>query len=499
MKAAQRCDKNTRAKFFRRLVLEQSHLRKRDPHHKLKLATPPIAYGETLSVGTQNVQGMAELFKNQEVLSLIQEKQLHVLFLTETHAKSYYTFQSEAHLFIVNGNAKDKWSGVTAVLTPKIIPHLKTVIQHSPRILEIVLACRSGDVHLFGVYAPHDKSDDEVRKAPFWQKLEDAIAKIPQPEPYYVLDDFNVRLQGRFLSEHNILGPHVYGKGLEAIKQQQGSNRHYYTQLLQGNAGVDVLSFKQPNLLKHVTYRDKHPPPESWNQFILDPLGWLHLWDKFQATPLSEDDQLQIVADIRQYLGTDTLPPAALAKPQVDPYRFQSLDRCVTPRKWLPTVCKCWAQHYTGFPSDHYLLTLKFRVKLSGRMPRHVPPPKYDYSAIDDNTRKAFNQVAKQRLHLQDATPPTIASGSHWDIYTDGSGSGGRCSSVTPAGWGICIEQDDWTAEACGPVETDEYSAFYLGATVGSNNTGELTAWMEAALYVLALSTPPSLITFHYI
>ena len=132
------------------------------------------------------------------------------------------------------------------------------------------------------MYAPHDKSDDEVRKAPFWQKLEDAIAKIPQPEPYYVLDDFNVRLQGRFLSEHNILGPHVYGKGLEAIKQQQGSNRHYYTQLLQGNAGVDVLSFKQPNLLKHVTYRDKHPPPESWNQFILDPLGWLHLWINFR-------------------------------------------------------------------------------------------------------------------------------------------------------------------------------------------------------------------------
>ena len=106
-------------------------------------------------------------------------------------------------------------------------------------------------------------------------------------------------------------------------------------------------------------------------------------------------------------------------------------------------------------------------------MPRHVPPPKYDYSAIDDNTRKAFNQVAKQRLNLQDATPPAIASGSHWDIYTDGSGSGGRCSSVTPAGWGIHIEdQDEWTAEACGPVEIDEYSAFYLGATVGSNNTG---------------------------
>ena len=54
-------------------------------------------------------------------------------------------------------------SGVTAVLTPKITPHFKTVIQHSPRILELILRSCSGDIHLIGVYAPHDKSDEEVR------------------------------------------------------------------------------------------------------------------------------------------------------------------------------------------------------------------------------------------------------------------------------------------------------------------------------------------------
>ena len=442
---------------------------------------------------------MAELFKHQEVLALIKDKMLDVLFLTETHAKSYYSFNSESHLFIVNGNSKDKWSGVTAVLTPKITPHLKTVIQHSSRILELILRSRSGDIHLIGVYAPHDKSDEEVRKGPFWQKLEDIIAKIPQPEPYYVIGDLNVRLQGRYQSETNILGPHIYGKGNTHIKNTTSSNRYLYTQLLHGNAATDILSFKQSNLLKHVTYRDKHPPPESWNQFILDPLGWLHLWDKFQNTSLQEVDQLQIVADIRQFLGADTLPPTALAKPQIDPYRFQSLDRCFTARKWLPSVQKCRAQHYTGFPSDHYLLSLRIRVKLAGRMPRHVPPPRPDYTALDAAARKQFNHIVKQQLGLCSATPPQPTNGSRWDVYTDGSGSRGRCTSATPAGWGVHIEDDDeWETQFSGPVITDEYSAYYLGATVGSNNTGELTAWMEAALFALALRNPPDNITFHY-
>ena len=231
----------------------------------------------------------------------------------------------------------------------------------------------------------------------------------------------------------------------------------------------------------------------------MDPLGWLHLWDKFQNTPLLEADKLQIVADIRQFLGADTLPPTALAKPQIDPYRFQSLDRCFTARKWLPSVQKCRAQHYAGFPSDHYLLSLRIRVKLAGRMPRHVPAPRPDYTALDSEARKKFNRIVKQQLGLCSATPPQPTSGSRWEVYTDGSGSRGRCTSATPAGWGVYIEDDDeWETQFSGPVITDEYSAYYLGATVGSNNTGELTAWMEAALFVLALRNPPDNITFHY-
>ena len=141
------------------------------------------------------MQGMAELLKHQAVIQLRQEEELDVSFLTETHAKSYYSFHSEGHMFVVNGNNKDKWSGVTAVLAPHILPYVKNVIQHSSRILQVTISARSGDVHFLGVYVPHDKSVVEIKKIPFWDKLLEVVGNTPGPEPLYVLGDFNVRLR----------------------------------------------------------------------------------------------------------------------------------------------------------------------------------------------------------------------------------------------------------------------------------------------------------------
>ena len=86
-------------------------------------------------------------------------------------------------------------------------------------------------------------------------------------------------------------------------------------------------------------------------------------------------------------------------------------------------------------------------------------------------------------------------------IYTDGSGSQGRCSADTPAGWGFVVV-DKQTGErehsANGPVETDSRAIHYIGANVGSNNTAELSAIVEALLFQLASPTIPASITFYY-
>ena len=51
---------------------------------------------------------------------------------------------------------------------------------------------------------PFHKLDFETVKDPFWLLLQSVLDKIPQPEPVYVLGDFNVRLQGRKKSEQEV-------------------------------------------------------------------------------------------------------------------------------------------------------------------------------------------------------------------------------------------------------------------------------------------------------
>ena len=68
-------------------------------------------------------------------------------------------------------------------------------------------------------------------------------------------------------------------------------------------------------------------------------------------------------------------------------------------------------------------------------------------------------------------------------VFTDGSGSKGKCTSKTPAGWAWASPQPTGWLTAAGPVITDPYHTAYLGAMVGSNNTGEISAIIEALLY----------------
>ena len=85
--------------------------------------------------------------------------------------------------------------------------------------------------------------------------------------------------------------------------------------------------------------------------------------------------------------------------------------------------------------------------------------------------------------------PPLAPSSSGWVLNTDGAGPTGPNGH---AGWGVAI----WSAneqgpsgplpdvELFGPVPLAQWDDRWLGATVASNNTGELTAMAEALLWL---------------
>ena len=168
-------------------------------------------------------------------------------------------------------------------------PYIKDVIQHSSRLCEVTINSKSGLTHILGVYAPHNKMDFDEVKAPFWDMLEDVYSATPLPEPIYVIGDFNVRLQGRNTLEHAVLGPHIFGKGMEFAQRKPNDNRTLYLNLLHGHDSVDCMSFKTPNLKQQVTFRDKTPPPKDWSGFVTDPLPLLQVYDVIKSKITPED------------------------------------------------------------------------------------------------------------------------------------------------------------------------------------------------------------------
>ena len=102
---------------------------------------------------------------------------------------------------------------------------------------------------------------------------------------------------------------------------------------------------------------------------------------------------------------------------------------------------------------------------------------------LDCNLRRRTTDQAKYeftaRLQLKKKAAPI-------SIYVDGSCSGNQNVRTTAckAGWGVVVLDAGDTVELFGPVVCDPSRCGFLGAEVGSNNTGELSAVCEALLYV---------------
>ena len=194
---------------------------------------------------------------------------------------------------------------------------------------------------------------------------------------------------------------------------------------------------------------------------------------------------IETAANIRSYLDLPTTPPPTKADPNPDPIRFQRLDHLFVKHQWLSSVHSCRSKLHTGFPSDHYLLVSDVQVRLNSRQHKTAKPPKPNYDAVDEARREIFNATFRKGSTGNPLPPPNPDHSAITHFYTDGSGTRGRCSAVTPAGWGFCVKDDDNWIDACGPVITTPDHSAFLGATVGSNNTGELTAVAEAMLYAI--------------
>lgn len=102
----------------------------------------------------------------------------------------------------------------------------------------------------------------------------------------------------------------------------------------------------------------------------------------------------------------------------------------------------------------------------------------------------AIERALKELLGEAVDVPEQLPDGCAWHLFVDGSCPANKQAGKMPtaAGWGVAVYQSSERlttfAELYGPVITDDTSPLSLGATCGSNNTGELSAMGEALLWL---------------
>ncbi len=303
------------------------------------------------------------------------------------------------------------------------------------------------------------------------------------------------------MHESSMCGPHFLGLGKEFLQSHEGANRQKLVDYLEGSISCVANTFKATKPWNQITYREKARAPITFEHLDGDPLHLLSIWkSKLQGHTTIDSISYDLWSYIREFVTEAPLnsPVKKLLRPlSPNPKRFHTLDFAIVPRAWLPSILSSESKPHIAFPSDHFLVETRIKIKLGAKHKREPQPPKRDYSlkqctpsffADFNNTfRKHLGNQEPQRSmdHTADSTATTYYTA------TDGSGSSGRTTAHTRAGWGYAISsaehdmQPEFLFEGHGPVVTDHRQPQFLGALVGSNNTGELTALCEALLFFL--------------
>jgi ribonuclease HI len=151
------------------------------------------------------------------------------------------------------------------------------------------------------------------------------------------------------------------------------------------------------------------------------------------------------------------------------------------------------------FGSRHFPVIATFKMH---KRPRVVPPkPVQRFLKPTTSQFSSFHEL--QNASILESPHPNSSNLVRVHVYTDGSCPDNRnIHRFNPAGWGFTYKYEhspeQWN-DSYGPVSTFTDDPWYVGASVGSNNTAELTAVIEALDVFLRLKQTTDFLISPYI
>ena len=265
----------------------------------------------------------------------------------------FYTFSSAP-------SDHQEYLGTGIVLSPRARAALLRTLPATSRTAGMSFHTGAGEFSILIAHAPHNQYDEDTKRA-FYDELHQLVARVETKGPFIIMGDFNARLQGR-LHDEDVLGPHLFGKGVSFIGGDQDTRSHFLDLCFQNRLLVSNTWF-QHSFSKQVTYKEP---------------------------------------------GTSVLPSGSAFW---DPSLFAQLDYCLCPERWKNVVRDVASDPFANVHSDHLPLMAKVKLSLGARK-AVASKPCWDFQRATEETIDSLNQNVGTQLNSRQLTDEP---GKQWE------------------------------------------------------------------------------------
>lgn len=289
-----------------------------------------VCSGE-IYLATWNVEGLSEV--KEEILErIMQQHNIHILCLQETHRPSCnYWISNAGFLFILSGGEDEnerEYAGVGFIIAPILRQSVLGFCQHSNRMACLKLKCKYGKAAIVSAYAPHNERPIDERTQ-FFSNLASFYSSISVNGLKLIVGDLNSRLYTRYAGEEQIIGNHFFESTRSRISMN--ANRFLLTEMCTSCNLAVANSFFDVPVENQVTY-----------------------------------------FDIGQYAMAD-----------VDQKSFAQLDILLCPQDCINKINSCYSDRLVALSSHHFLVKASINMQLD-RTTSSNEFTKHAYGALCD-------------------------------------------------------------------------------------------------------------------
>ena len=222
----------------------------------------------SLKIWSINASGLNSPYEQLDLLLRAEKEGVDILVVQETYFRDTYTIPIGKWLLISSGvltNSENNTeipidkikTGVAIYLNPKAKCAVTNYFTVSDRIMSATLLTKCGTLAIINHHAP-DNTQKLTTKTAHWDLLSNTIRKLPKEAIKIVIGDTNIRWHGRYNGEEDIIGPYIFGKGLDYLEEHNTENRDLGSAFLRSHELIYLNSQFCITPRKTATFRDSH-------------------------------------------------------------------------------------------------------------------------------------------------------------------------------------------------------------------------------------------------